>query len=118
LLPPEPASACEGNGGGAGVGANGGAGMGACGDAGAGGGGGAGVGVGGGVRAGRRDRGGENGENRRERGDEIAFFFIGLGSTSSGRFGRMGAFRISIEYSLSGNEAIPFYSRTKHENAS
>jgi hypothetical protein len=46
------------------------------------------------------------------------FFSIGLGSTSSGRFGRMGAFRICIEYSLSGNEAIPSYPATECENAS
>jgi hypothetical protein len=72
LLLLEPASAWVGDGGGAGVGANGGAGVGASGGASAGG---AGGGVGVVDRAGRRDRGGENGENRVGRGDEIAFFF-------------------------------------------
>jgi hypothetical protein len=55
---------------------------------------------------------GENGEK------QLLFSPIGLGSTSSGRFGRTGAFRICTEYSLPGNEAIPFHSETEHKNAS
>jgi hypothetical protein len=104
LLPPKPASVCVGDGGGAGVGASGGAEPGG----------------GGGDHAGRRrERGGENSENRARRGDEIPFFLsIGLSSTLSGRFGRMGAFCICIEYFFSGNEAIPSYPVTERENAS
>jgi hypothetical protein len=110
LLLPEPASACVGDGGGTGVGASGGAG--------AGGGGGAEAGVGGGDRVGWKEWGGENGENRVGRGDEIAFFFHRPRFHLIRRFGRMGAFRICIEYSLLGNEAIPSYHATERENAS
>jgi hypothetical protein len=44
------------------------------------------------------------------------FFSIALGSTSFGRFGRTGAFRISGEYSLSWNHSIPSYTRTERED--
>ena len=40
----------------------------------------------------------------------------GVGSTSSGRFGRTGAFRIYDEYSLLRNDLVPFHCITEHEN--
>ena len=42
-----------------------------------------------------------------------SFFPIGLGSTSFGRFGWTGAFRIYGEYSLSRNESTPSHPRTE-----
>jgi hypothetical protein len=39
-------------------------------------------------------------------------------STSSGRFGRTGGFRILGEYALLKNELVPFRAKTEHENAS
>jgi hypothetical protein len=55
---------------------------------------------------------------RRERevmpGEREELALRATGSTSSGRIGGMGVFRISWEYSLLRNECVPFQCKTEH----